>query len=160
LRRVIEDGARTVIVPLGSVEYQGRHLPSGADALLADRVGQEVAVRLDAVLAPTVRIGFAPQHDEFAGTITVSAETLTDTALAIAHSLAGQGFRLVVLASIHGGNAAPLRVAVERFNRVQSGARACAPRGGVGPDPGRHPPVAHVRSAGAAPRARRPGGRR
>ena len=68
LRRVIEEGARTAIVTLGSIEYQGRHLPLGADALLADRVGQEVAERLDAVLAPTVRIGFAPQHDEFAGT--------------------------------------------------------------------------------------------
>lgn len=92
MRRVIEEGARTAIVPLGSIEYQGRHLPLGADALLADRVGQEVAERLDAVLAPTVRIGYAPQHDEFAGTITVPAGTLTDTAVAIAHTLPVRDF--------------------------------------------------------------------
>jgi creatinine amidohydrolase/Fe(II)-dependent formamide hydrolase-like protein len=48
-------------------------------------------------------------------------------AVAIARSLAEQGFRLVVLVSIHGGNAGPLRIAVERFNLKQTAGRACAP---------------------------------
>jgi creatinine amidohydrolase len=138
LRRLIEDGVRTVIVPLGSIEHQDGHLPLGADSLLADRVGRQVADRLDAVLAPTVRVGFAPEHAELTGTLTLPAETLTDMAVAIAESLAEQGFRLVVLVSIHGGNAGPLRIAVERFNLKQTGERACAPRGEIGPDPGRH----------------------
>lgn len=127
-----------MIVPLGSIEHQDGHLPLGADALLADRVGREVADRLDAVLAPTIRVGFAPEHAELTGTLTVPAQTLTELAVAMARSLAKQGFRLVALVSIHGGNAEPVRTAVEQFNLGQTGAHACAPRGDVGPDPGRH----------------------
>ncbi len=142
LRRVIDRGTTTVIVPFGSVEYQGGHLPLGADSLLADLVGRAVADRLDAVLAPTLRVGCAEQHAALAGTISVPAETLTDTAVAVAESLVGQGFRLVILLSIHGGNEDALRIAQKRVNERLTeqgvGARACALRGDVGPDPGSH----------------------
>jgi creatinine amidohydrolase/Fe(II)-dependent formamide hydrolase-like protein len=133
LRRLLDDGTGTVIVPFGSVEDQGGHLPMGADSLLAELVGREVAARLDAVLAPTVRAGAGP-----AGTLTVRDEALTDTALALAESLAASGFRLIVLLPIHGGNVAPLNAAVARFNERGGPAWACAPRGDVGPDPGSH----------------------
>ncbi len=133
LRRLLEDGASTVVVPFGSVEDQNGHLPLGADSLLADLAGREVAVRLGAVLAPTVRVGAGP-----AGTLSVQDGTLTDTAMALAESLSGQGFRLIVLVPIHGGNVEPLNVAVARFNERPGPARACAPRGDVGADPGSH----------------------
>jgi creatinine amidohydrolase/Fe(II)-dependent formamide hydrolase-like protein len=129
LRQLLANGTDTVVVPFGSVEDQGGHLPLGADSLLADLVGREVAARLDAVLAPTIRVG-APD-----GTVSVAAGTLTDTALAITQSLARAGFGGIVLLPIHGGNVAPLNDAVARFTGP---ARACAPRGDVGPDPGSH----------------------
>ena len=53
LRRVVESGVVTAVVPFGSVEGHGGHLPMGSDALLADVVGEAVADRLGAVLAPT-----------------------------------------------------------------------------------------------------------
>ena len=135
LRRLIDRGITTAIVPFGSVEEQNGHLPLGADSLLADLAGREIAERLDAVLAPTTRIGVAQQHG---GTLSVPAETLTDTAVALAESLASQGFRLIVFLPTHGGNFEPLNSAVARFNEGHIGARACAPRGDVGPDPGSH----------------------
>jgi creatinine amidohydrolase len=138
LRGVIDRGMTTVIVPFGSVEHQGGHLPLGADALLADFVGQEVAARVDGVLAPTVRVGVAEQHMHLPGTLTVSAATLADTAVEIGESLARQGFRTIALVSTHGGNAASLRAAVERLNARLDGVRACAPEGDVGPHPGGH----------------------
>ena len=127
-----------MVIPFGSVEDQNGHLPLGADSLLADLVGREVAARLDAVLAPTIRVGVAQQHLEPTGSLSVEASTLTDTAVALAESLARQGFRLIVLLPIHGGNVEPLNVAVARFNRRPGPARACAPRGDVGTDPGSH----------------------
>lgn len=142
LRRLIEHGTTTVIVPFGSVEDQGGHLPLGADSLLADLVGREVAERLDAVLAPTVRVGCAEQTDAASGPISVPASTLTETAVALAGSLAGCGFRLVVLLSIHGANTDALQAAEgrlnEQFEARRVGARACTLRGDVGPDPGSH----------------------
>ena len=133
LRRLLDGGIATVIVPFGSVEDQNGHLPLGADSLLADLAGREVAARLDAVLAPTIRVGAGP-----AGTLSVQDGTLTDAALGLCESLAATGFRLIVLLPIHGGNVEPLNLAVARFNDRPGPARACAPRGDVGPDPGSH----------------------
>lgn len=133
LRQLLARGTDTVVVPFGSVEDQNGHLPLGADSLLADLVGREVAARLDAVLVPTIRVGAGP-----AGTLSVPDGTLTDTALALAESLAASGFRLIVLLPIHGGNVEPLNVAVASFNERGGSARACALRGDVGPDPGGH----------------------
>lgn len=133
LRQLLADGTDTVVVPFGSVEDQGGHLPLGTDSLLADLVGREVAARLDAVLAPTMRAGAGPP-----GVLIVADGTVTETALALAESLAATEFRLIVLVPIHGGNVEPLNVAVARFNERGGPARACAPRGDVGPDPGSH----------------------
>jgi creatinine amidohydrolase len=133
LRQLLADGTDTVVVPFGSVEDQGGHLPLGADSLLAELVGREVAARLDAVLAPTMRAGAGPP-----GMLSVQDATLTDTALALAESLAATGFRLIVLLPIHGGNVEPVNVAVARFNERGGPARACAPRGDVGSDAGSH----------------------
>jgi creatinine amidohydrolase len=138
LRRLINEGADTAVVPFGSIEHQGGHLPLGADALLADLVGREVARRLDAVLLPTVRVGCAEQHLDGAGTVSVARETVTELAVAISASLANQGFRLIVLVSIHGGNTEALGAAVERFNRTYTSAYARVVRGEVGPEPGSH----------------------
>ncbi|HET6869874.1 MAG TPA: creatininase family protein [Solirubrobacteraceae bacterium] len=134
LRRLLDDGTATVIVAFGSVEDQNGHLPLGADSLLADLVAREVATRLDAVLAPTVRVGAADRP----GTLSVQGGTLTDTALALAESLAVTGFRLIVLLPIHGGNVEPLNRAATRFSQRRGPARACVARGDVGPEPGSH----------------------
>jgi creatinine amidohydrolase len=136
LSLLLAAGLTTVVVPFGSVEYHGAHLPLGSDALLADAVGREVAERLDAVLAPTQRIGDADAHLNRPGTLSVGAATLAELALAVAYSLARQGFRLIVLVSTHGGNSAGVRNAVQRFD--WSGSTLCAPSGDVGPDPGAH----------------------
>jgi creatinine amidohydrolase len=138
LRQLLGRGVATVIVPFGSIEQQGGHLPLGADALVADVIGREVAARVDAVLAPTVRVGYAAQHMALAGTLTLRPATLRDVAFEIGESLAKHGFRTIALVSTHGGNATPLRAAVERLNETLRGACACAPDGDVGPHPGSH----------------------
>jgi creatinine amidohydrolase len=135
LAGLLAGGIGTVIVPFGSIEDQNGHLPLGADALLADLVGGEVAARLDAVLAPTMRVGAAQHRLDL---LSVASEALTETALSLADGLAGRGFQLIVLLPIHGGNVEPLNDAVARFNERRGPARACAPRGDVGPDPGSH----------------------
>jgi creatinine amidohydrolase/Fe(II)-dependent formamide hydrolase-like protein len=138
LRRAIENGWNTVVVPFGSIEHQASHLPIGADTILAEHVGREVATRLDAVLAPTIAVGFAERHTSLYGTLTLSAATLTELAFEISQSLAAQGFGVIVLVSTHGGNAAPLRSAVRRLETSVGGALVLAPVGDVGPAPGAH----------------------
>jgi creatinine amidohydrolase/Fe(II)-dependent formamide hydrolase-like protein len=136
LARVVAGGLTTVVVPFGSIEHQGGHLPIGADSVLADAVGREVARRLDAVLAPTVRVGCSEWN--IAGTLTLRAGTLTDLATELAEGLARQGFTRIVLVSTHGGNRAALQAAVARLDAASCGAVVCAPQGDVGPQPGAH----------------------
>lgn len=138
LRALIERGVTTAIVPFGSIEQQGGHLPLGSDALLADYVGREVAARLDAVLAPTVRVGHAQAHMQVPGTLTLSAATLTDMAVAIGQSLGRHGFRLIALVSTHGGNAAALSAAAQRLNTMLPDTVVCTPAGDLGPRAGSH----------------------
>jgi creatinine amidohydrolase/Fe(II)-dependent formamide hydrolase-like protein len=47
LRRLIAAGVTTAVVPFGSIEHHGAHLAVGADAILADAVGREVARELE-----------------------------------------------------------------------------------------------------------------
>jgi creatinine amidohydrolase len=136
LRRLVESGIATAVIPFGSVEGHGGHLPLGSDALLADFVGAAVAERLGAVLAPTVRVGCAEAHMQRSGTLSVPPETLSDVAVHVARSLITHGFRVIVLVSTHGGNRAALENAARRLNEQHPEVLACAPRGDVGPAPG------------------------
>jgi creatinine amidohydrolase len=138
LSRLLGAGVSTAVVPFGSIEHHGSHLVIGADALLADAVGRQVARELDAVLAPTVRVGDAKQHAPLTGTLTLDAETLSDVAVQLVESLIRQGFTLIVLVSTHGGNRRALDAAVARLGATTSGAVVCAPAGDVGPSPGAH----------------------
>lgn len=138
LDELVAAGVTTAIVPFGSLEHQGDHLPLGADALLADAVGREVAKRLAALLLPAVRIGDASQHAALPGTLTLRPETLSDVAIELGESLARAGVRLIAFVSTHGGNGAALSAATRRLNATLEGAVACAPRGDVGSRPGKH----------------------
>lgn len=106
--------------------------------MLAGAVGREVAQRLGAVLAPTLWVGCAEQHDLLSGTLSLRSATLTAVAVEQALSLARQGFTLVALLSTHGGNLPALDAALAQLENLLEGAVACAPRGDVGPDPGTH----------------------
>lgn len=138
LGRLIQNGAKTVVIPFGSVEQHGGHLPLGTDAILADSVGRAVADRLDAVLAPTIRVGYADQHMDGTGTITIPAETLRAVAFHIARSLVTHGFRVIVLISAHGANQPVLEEAARQLSAQRSEVVACAPASDVGPNPGAH----------------------
>lgn len=136
LQRVIASGTDTAIVPFGSIEPHGAHLPMGADALLADFVGSEVARRLDALLVPTFRVGCAGHHPWRAGPLTLRLDTLTRVACEVAESLTREGLRVIALVSTHGGNADSLRAAAAQLRSVLADGVVCAPRGDLGPKPG------------------------
>jgi creatinine amidohydrolase len=138
LRESIASGTATAVVPFGSIEHQGAHLPVGADALVADAVGREVATRLDALLAPVFRVGFAAGHAALPGTLSLRAETVSDLACGVAHGLARDGVRVVAFVSTHGGNLEPLRAATTRLSETIPDCVVCAPRGDLGPSPGAH----------------------
>jgi len=109
-----------VIVPLGSTEQHGRHMPLGTDAVLGDEIGWALAARLEAFMAPTVRFGCSEHHLSFAGTISLGEETFKRVVSDVAASLSRHGFRRIVLLPTHGGNFKPLAEAVAELKPVEN----------------------------------------
>lgn len=122
VKRGIEAGRDTVVVPFGAVEQHGPHLPLGTDAIFGDELGRLVAERLDAFLAPTVRVGCSSHHLAFAGTLSLEEQTFHLVAADVARALASHGFRRIVLLPTHGGNFRPLGEAVQKMGQIE-GAR-------------------------------------
>jgi creatinine amidohydrolase len=87
------------------------------DAMLGDAVGT-VAARLDAFLAPTVRIGCSSHHLAFPGTLSIEEDTFHRLVADVVRSLGRHGFRRIILLPTHGGNFAPLGGAVEKIGEV------------------------------------------
>ncbi len=114
----IDAGRDTVVVAFGATEQHGPHLPLATDALIGDHLARLVADRLDAFIAPTVRIGCSEHHLEFPGTLSLSEHTFHDLVADVVRSLARGGFRRLVLLPTHGGNFGPLAGALEKLGAV------------------------------------------
>ena len=110
-----ERGRDTVVVAFGATEQHGPHLPLATDALLGDHLARIVAERLDAFVAPTVRVGCSEHHLEFPGTLSISQDTFHGVVADIVRSLSRGGFGRAVLLPTHGGNFGPLAVALEKL---------------------------------------------
>ena len=108
-----ERGRDTVVIALGATEQHGPQMPLATDALLGDHLARMVAERLDAFVAPTVRIGCSEHHLEFPGTLSLSDGTFHAVVADVVRSLARGGFARVVLLPTHGGNFGPLATALE-----------------------------------------------
>jgi creatinine amidohydrolase/Fe(II)-dependent formamide hydrolase-like protein len=115
VREQVQAGRDTVVMALGATEQHGRHMPLATDALLGDHLAGLIADRLDAFLAPTLRIGCSAHHVGFAGTMSLSEETFHAVVADVVSSLASGGFRRIVLIPTHGGNFGPLAAAAEKL---------------------------------------------
>ena len=113
VRAEIEAGRTTVVMALGATEQHALHMPLATDALIGDELARRVAERMDAFLAPTVRVGCSEHHVGFAGTMSLGTETFHALVGDIVGSLLEGGFERIVLLPTHGGNFAPLGEAVE-----------------------------------------------
>ncbi|MDA8161679.1 MAG: creatininase family protein [Desulfobacteraceae bacterium] len=94
---------RTVIVPFGSVEEHGAHLPLGTDTIHVYELAKEASRRQALFVAPPVWYGLCRSTSEHPGTITISGASLKAMAIDIVTSLYRRGLRNFVLISGHAG---------------------------------------------------------
>ena len=105
----LDEGRRTAVVPVGSIEQHGPHLPLAMDTLYGEELAGRIAARLgDALAAPAIRPGCSGHHMAFPGTITVPPETLMDVIRGYCRSFDAHGFDHVALVPTHGGNFGPV----------------------------------------------------
>lgn len=121
-RTWVEVGAtppRVVLVPVGSCEQHGPHLPLDTDTRIAVAVAEAVArTRADVVVAPAVAYGSSGEHQDFPGTLSIGTGALRAVLVELGRSafpdqtVAGP-FREMVFVNGHGGNHQALRAAVD-----------------------------------------------
>jgi creatinine amidohydrolase len=97
-----------VVLSVASVEQHGPHLPVITDPLVGQTILAAALDRLDphaqVWVIPPLCYGKSNEHRPFAGTLTLSAQTLAAVVREIAQSLARAGFRRLILLNSHGGN--------------------------------------------------------
>jgi creatinine amidohydrolase len=116
------DTADFVVLPTGSIEQHSLHLPVSVDALRADHLTDELVAAapdhgLDLLKLPTLPFGYSEHHMNYAGTITLSAETYRRVVTEIGASVADHGAERLAVVNCHGGNAEPIALAADRVER-------------------------------------------
>jgi creatinine amidohydrolase len=110
-------GVDAVLLPIGSTEQHGRHMPLDTDCLiarelcrLAAEAGEQEGVRL--LVAPTLNVTLSWYHMQFPGSVRLSTTTFLQVFREVCDSLAQHGFEHLIAVNGHGGNIAALTVAV------------------------------------------------
>ncbi len=99
----LREQSQTVIVPLGSIEEHGPHLPLGTDTLHALEVARRVAAERPVVVAPPLFYGMCRSTREHPGTVSISGDTLRALLLEVGREFHRQGLRNLVFISGHAG---------------------------------------------------------
>ena len=98
---------KLVILPTGSTEQHGKHLPLDVDAFLCESVCLEVGRRAagQVLVLPPISYGLNLHHIDFPGTIHIEPETFIAFCLNITKSVAYHGFEKILIVNGHGSNA-------------------------------------------------------
>ncbi|QLG27180.1 creatininase family protein [Halorarum halophilum] len=105
------------MVPFGSTEQHGPHLPLATDALIAEALAREAADRTGFVCTPPVRITVSGHHRQFHGTMWVEPDVFRDYVESLTRNLTYHGVDRVVFVNAHGGNVPHLREVGGRLRR-------------------------------------------
>jgi creatinine amidohydrolase len=114
---------RALLVPLGSVEQHGPHLPLDTDTRIAVSVASGAAARREGVaVAPAIAFGSSGEHAGFAGTLSIGTDALFEVLVELGRD-AARDWDALLFVNGHGGNAAPVSAAVAR---LQAESRRCS----------------------------------
>jgi len=100
-----------VVIPMGSTELAGAHLPLGVDTIVAGGVAKRLTGIPGVFIGPTLPIGYSKWFLPFFGTISLESETLTRVLTEYVKSLVTAGFRRFVFLNAHKGNNACIEAA-------------------------------------------------
>jgi creatinine amidohydrolase len=111
VREYLDRDARMVIVPVGSTEDHGDHGPLWTDVYIPLEVAKRAARDLDALVAPPIGFGLAPDHRGASGLVYLRLETFIKLVRDVCVTLAEAGFRKIVLLNGHYVNSWALQYA-------------------------------------------------
>ncbi|MCX7373310.1 MAG: creatininase family protein [Alphaproteobacteria bacterium] len=107
------------VLPLGSIEQHGPHLPVSVDATINQgvmaRVLDKLAPEFPVLVLPTQTIGCSVEHLRFPGTLTSTPETLIALWTELGDSVARAGVKRLVMVNSHGGQVQVMEIVARRL---------------------------------------------
>ena len=103
-----------LLIPMGTVEQHGPHLPVNADNMVAEFVARSAAEQTNAIWAPGLNYGCSDIYRNFPGTISISNDTLANLLEEVCEGYVKAGFRRIIFVNNHAGN----EIVVERIARI------------------------------------------
>ena len=103
------DTESLALVPIGSTEQHGPHLPEGTDHLIADALAREASDRTSYLCTPPITIGVSSHHRQYPGTMWVDRPAFRRYVRSMTANLTQHGIDRVIYVNAHGGNVTPLR---------------------------------------------------
>jgi creatinine amidohydrolase len=106
-----------VVIPLGSLEQHGPHLPLTTDTEIVTAIARGVESKLGSgiLVTPTLWLGHSPHHMNFPGTLSVEPAVYVGMVKSLVHSMVRHGAKKIFLLNGHGGNEAPVPVALREL---------------------------------------------
>ncbi len=104
------------IIPLGSNEQHGRHLPTGTDYLSAIEISKKISAETGVIVVPVLMVGYSEYHSGFPGTLSISPETMEQVVFECIESMMKHGFKRFMFFNTHGGNDIVQENLIHRIN--------------------------------------------
>lgn len=123
VKNLINEGYRNLIIPVGTIEAHGPHLPLGTDALIPQIIAERIAGDLNALIAPTIYYGITSSLLRYTGTSTLSVSTLSEVLKDVIKSYHFHGFEKFIILNGHGGNIEAIKNALNDLwlkNKIKS----------------------------------------
>ena len=107
-----------VIIPIGSTEQHGPHLPLGTDFYEAVGTAKHISAATGVLIAPVLMSGYSVYHSGFPGTLSLKPETMANVLFETAELLIRYGFRRIMFFNYHGGNTIVEQKVIHRINHA------------------------------------------
>jgi creatinine amidohydrolase len=109
IAHIAETDGSVLVVPVGSIEQHGHHLPVATDTILVDAMvhggSEQAGTDVPLLVTPPVWSGFSPHHLPFGGTLSLDLDHLKAVLADVARTGIENGFDAVCFVNGHGGNA-------------------------------------------------------
>ena len=108
LRKIIKKKKNVAIIPVGSIEQHGPHLPISTDSDIVTEIATRVSDKIDGILLPTVNYGISDEHFPFFN-LSIKKSTLVRILRDICESLTKNGISKIIIINGHYGNLQALK---------------------------------------------------
>jgi creatinine amidohydrolase len=113
------DNSTLAIIPVGSLEQHGYHLPISTDSIIAERIAREISLQIPSIVLPAIPYGVSFEHLPLFN-ISINSQVLSTLLTSISVSLIDNGFENIIIINGHHGNVGVLQYLPQNVREVTS----------------------------------------